>query len=205
MPQTYWHERIPNITTVHKFLSESDVHLRGWNFPHLDRDKSSNFADGRQSYTGFMHHIEANRAYQSGLFIWRGAYWENNSHFRRESEYALSFVNVIYTVTEFYVFLKRYYERISLDAAIKFSIELTHLKDRVLTESDPSSWSLLGSYVAKVPSLRIEQEYIVSELRASAEELAIKTVQKIFEVFNWNNPDANMISGWQQKLLSRTF
>jgi hypothetical protein len=25
------------------------------------------------------------------------------------------------------------------------------------------------------------------------------------EVFNWNNPDANMIRGWQQKLLSRTF
>lgn len=201
MPQTYGRERIPNITTVFKFLSESDVHLRGWNFPHLDRDTSANFANGRQSYTQFRHHIEANRAYQSGLFIWRGAYWGN----RKEHEYALSFVNVIYTVTEFYVFLKRYYERVSLDAAIKVSIELTHLKDRTLTESDSSSWSLLGSYVAKVLSLRIEQEYILPELRASAEELAIKTVQKIFEVFNWNNPDANMIRGWQQKLLSRTF
>jgi hypothetical protein len=58
--------------------------------------------------------------------------------------------------------------------------------------------------IARVPSLRIEQDYSVSELRATAEELAIKVVQKIFEVFNWNNPDANLIRGWQQRLLSRT-
>ena len=63
----------------------------------------------------------------------------------------------------------------------------------------------LGTYVCQIPKLVIEKDYTVAELRASAEERAIKVVQKIFAVFNWNDPDPNMIRMWQQKLLSRTF
>ena len=44
----------------------------------------------------------------------------------------------------------------------------------------------------------------MTELRATAEEIAIGVVQRIFEVFNWNGSDPNMIRGWQQRLLSRT-
>ena len=136
-----------------------------------------------------MHHIEAHRAYQSGLFIWRSSYWEN----------------FIYTVTEFLVFLKRYYERISPESSIHFSLEMTHIEDRALVATDFDALPFLGAYAAKVPGLDINEDYSVSELRASAEEMAIRIVQKIFEVFNWNNPDANMIRGWQQRFLSRTF
>lgn len=204
MPQTYSAERIPNITTVLKFLSESEVSLRGWNFPHLDRDTKSNFAGGRQSNTAFMHHIEAHRAYQSGLFIWRGSYWENYSEFAKQHGYALSFVNVIYTVTEFFLFLKRYYERVAPDAAIRLSIEMTHIKDRALVSTEWDVGLLVHAVKATEPGLVIERDYAVPELRASAEELAIKVVQKILEVFNWLDPDADMIRGWQQRLLSRT-
>src|ERR1700730_7077517 len=97
MPQSYSRERIPNITGIWKVLTESEVSLRGWNFPHMDRDTQSNFANGRQSYTNVMHHVEALRTYQSGLFIWRGSYWENHSQFKKKHAHALSFVNVIYT------------------------------------------------------------------------------------------------------------
>jgi hypothetical protein len=62
----------------------------------------------------------------------------------------------------------------------------------------------MGNYTAKDLSLKIDREYSVPELRATAEEIAINVVQRIFEVFNWNAPDPNMIRGWQQRLLSRT-
>jgi|HubBroStandDraft_6_1064221.scaffolds.fasta_scaffold06658_11 hypothetical protein len=205
MPQTYSRERIPSITAVLKALVESQVSLRGWHFPHFDKDTKSNFSQGRQSHTAFMHHIEAHRAYQSGLFIWRGAYWENSPHFTDQYGEGLSFVNVIYTVTEFVLFLKRYYERVSPDAAVRFSIEMTHIKDRPLIATDFESMPYLGTYAAKEPKLMIEKDFAVPELRASAEEIAIGIIQKIFEVFNWNDPDANMIRSWQQRLLSRTF
>ncbi|HWY69818.1 MAG TPA: ATP-binding protein [Terriglobales bacterium] len=204
MPQDYRSERIPDITTVLKFLSESEVSLRGWNFPHTDKDTKSNFSSGRESYTVFHRYLEAYRAYQSGLFIWQGAYRENEPDFVNRYGKALSFVNVIYEITEMFVFLKRYYERVSPEDSIHVSIELTDIKDRSLAATDVDSASLLGSFYSREPSLWIDRDYTVSEVRASAEELAIKVVKKIFEVFNWNSPDPNMIRGWQQRLLSRT-
>jgi hypothetical protein len=205
MPLKYSRERVPSITEVYKSLVESEVHLRGWNFPHFDKDTKTNFSNGRQSHTNFMHHIEAHRAYQSGLFVWRGLYWENFSDFAKQHGKALSFVNVIYTVTEFLLFFKRYYERISPDASIRFSIEMTDIKDRSLEATDWNTIPFMADYSAKVPSLVIERDYTVPELRASAEEIAIDVIQRIFEVFNWNGSDPNMIRGWQQRLLSRTF
>jgi hypothetical protein len=205
MPLKYHNERVLSITEVSRSLMESQVSFRGWNFPHFNRETDSNFANGRQSYTEFMHHVEAHRAYQSGLFIWRGLYWEHSSHFQTQHEKALSFVNVIYTVTEFLLFFKRYYERISPDASIRFSITMTDIKDRTLEATDWNTLPLMGSYAAKDSSLKIEKEYTVSELRATAEDIAISIVQRIFEVFNWNGPDPNMIRGWQQRLLTRTF
>jgi hypothetical protein len=205
MPQTYSRERVPTITAVYKSLLESEVYLRGWKFPHFDRETQSNFPNGRQSHTAFRHHIEAHRAYQSGLFIWRGLYWENFSDFAKQHGKALSFVNVIYTVTEFLLFFRRYYERVAPDAAIRFSIEMTDIENRALVATDWNTGDLLESCSAKVPGLVIEKDDAVPEIRANAEEIAISIVQKIFEVFNWNAPDANMIRGWQQRLLSRTF
>ena len=196
-------ERVPSITTLYESLLESEVSLRGWNSPHFDREIQSNFANGRQSHTIFMHHIEAHRAYQSGLFVWRGSCWENSSpNFAKEHGKALSFVNVIYTVTEFLLFLKRYYERVAPDAAIRFSIEMTDIEDRALVATDWNSLPLPGNCVARVPKLVIEKDYAVPELRANAEEIAISIVQSTFAVFNWNAPDANLIRGWQQRLRS---
>jgi hypothetical protein len=205
MPQTYSRERVPSITAVYKSLMESEVSLRGWNFPHFDRTTQSNFENGRQSYTAFRHHIEAHRAYQSGLFVWRGMYWEDFSDFAKEHGKALSFVNAIYTVTEFLLFFKRYYERISPDASVRFSIEMTDIKDRALVATGWNIVDFLENYAALVPGLKIEKECTVPDLRASAEEIAITVVQRIFEIFNWNGSDPNMIRGWQQRLLSRTF
>jgi len=205
MPESYNGERLNDITTVLKFLLQAEVSLRGWNFPHTDKENKSNFSDGRQSHTIFHKYIEAYRAYQSGLFIWRGGYREDHLEFAKQYGKALSFINVIYEITEFFVFLKRYYERVAPEATVRVSIELHDIKDRALVATDWDTATFFGTYVCKEAELLIKRDYPVAELRASTEELAIKVVQKIFEVFNWNSPDPNMIRGWQQRLLSRTF
>jgi hypothetical protein len=136
MPQTYAKERIPTITTIIKFLSESEVKLRGWSYPHTNKQTMANFGDGRQSSTVYGRYIEAYRAYQSGLFVWDGAYRENDPAFVKEHhERGLSFVNVIYEITEMFLFLKRYYERVSPEA-VHVSIELMDIKHRALVSTD---------------------------------------------------------------------
>jgi hypothetical protein len=206
-PDSYRRDRIPDKVTLWKALVESEVSLRGWNFPHTDRQNQSNFGNGRQSYTNQSvfgkAYVEAFRAYQSGLFIWRGAYRENEPSFTNQYGKALSFVNVIYEITEMFVFMKRYYERLAPEAIALVSIEVKDINGRALVATDESL--PFDPPVSRVPDLRIDKSYRVDVLRTSAEELAIKVVQEIFEIFNWNDADPNMIRGWQQRLLSRTF
>jgi hypothetical protein len=205
-PRPYSPTRIAKITTVWKLLTEAEVQLRGWSFPYMDRDNQSNFESGRQSHT--VHsvfgrlYVEAFRAYQSGLFVWRGAYREEHSDFVNKYGKALTFVDVIYEMTEMFVFLKRYYERVAPDASLRASITLHGIKNRRLISTEQGL--LFGDFISRISTLPIERDYTVPDLRASAEELAIEVIQKIFEIFNWNNADPNMIRGWQQRLLSRT-
>lgn len=204
---SYRRERIPDKVTLWKALVESQVSLRGWSFPQIDRQNQSNFGNGRQSYTNQSifdkAYVEAFRAYQSGLFIWRGAYRENEPSFTNRYGKALSFVNVIYEITEMFVFMKRYYERIASESIVQVTIQMTDIDGRALVATDEAL--PFDPPVSRVPDLRIEKSYRVDVLRASAEELAIKVLEEIFEIFNWNDADANMIRGWQQRLLSRTF
>ena len=84
-PETYSRER-SHLTTVMKFILEAEVNLRGWNFhtPTRTQSRTSATADNRSS-TIFSAlgtpYIEAYRAYQSGFFIWRGAYREDAAEF----------------------------------------------------------------------------------------------------------------------------
>ena len=206
-PESYRRDRIPDKVTLWKALVESEVSLRGWSFPHANRQTQSNFGDGRQSYTNQSvfgkAYVEAFRAYQSGLFIWRGAYRENEPSFTNQYGKALSFVNVIYEITEMFVFMKRYYERTAPEAIALVSIEMKDINGRALVATDDTL--PFNPPISRVTDMRIDRSYRVDVLRTSAEEFAIKVVQEIFEIFNWNNPDPNMIRGWQQRLLSRTF
>jgi hypothetical protein len=210
MPMVYLADRMPDTATVTRHLFEAQVVLRGWDFPHIDKDTMSNFANGRQSHTNFVfsfRHLEAHRAYRSGLFVWRAAFWEDGPEFseghRRGEGKVLSFVNVIYTVTEMFVFLKRYYSQVAEDGEVHVSLEMKGIKKRrFIALGDAMPWH--GNCVSSEAEWTTEADYSVSELRASAEEIAIGFIRKIFEVFNWNNPDPNWIRMWQQKLLSRT-
>jgi hypothetical protein len=207
-PDMYRRDRIPDKVTLWKAVTESEVSLRGWNFPHTDRQTQSNFSNGRQSYTNQSvlgeAYVEGFRAYQSGLFIWRGAYRENALSFTNQYGKALSFVNVIYEITEMFVFMKRYYERVAPEAIVLVSIEMNDINGRALIATGDAA-PFLDPPVSRVPNLLIEESYTVDALRTSAEELAIKIVQNIFGMFNWNSPDPSMIRLWQQRLLSRTF
>jgi hypothetical protein len=112
---------------------------------------------------------------------------------------------VIFEITEMFLFLKRYYERIAPDAVIHAAIELTDMQNRRLEATEWNMIQFLADYTCKEPRVLIESDYMVAELRTSSEALAAKVVRKIFEVFNWNDPDPSMIQEQQQRLLTRNF
>ena len=42
-------------------------------------------------------------------------------------------------------------------------------------------------------------------LRADPEAIARRIIRKIFELFNWNDPEESILAGWQERLIQRQF
>ncbi len=201
----YMRERIASLASISGLLAECQVTLRGWYFPHFDRENTSNFAHGVQSYTANRglnrRHLEGYRAYQSGVFVWKSEYWENMGANLPAGQKALSFVGVILEVTEYFLFAKRYYEKIAPDSTVHLTVRLTDTQNRFLA-SFGEGW-LHGEYICREPQIQVEAECTVAELMASYDELARKSIRRAYELFNWNDSSDELIKQWQERLVNR--
>lgn len=200
-PATYIEERIADHGILAEVIRSSTVALRGWNFPHTDRETASNFAKGRQSYTVWGRHVEGYRAYFSGLFRWKSAFWEDTE---ARDQKVLSFISAIYQLSEFFQFFKRYYSRVPDIPGLHLAIKLTDVRDRTLVSMDPRV-ALFGHYTSREPQIRLEMDLTIAELQTDAEAIARRLAKRIFRIFNWDDVQDGAISFWQQKLLTRTY
>ena len=204
-PTQYSPKRIPDHQTIKKFIEKSEVQLRGWTFPHTSLENSSNFTMGTQSYRTGNLHSEGYRAYLSGLFAWKGAFWEDKRGLKDEGKLVLSFTDTIYFMTEVLLFCKRYYELIAPEDSIHLDVLLNGTRDRRLAPVKHPALALSDWYVAKENPIRIQEDIRVVELKASYKEIANKIIRQIFTIFNWNDAKESTIDGWQTQLLERRF
>lgn len=202
----YVRDRIPTLASISSLLTESQVTLRGWYFPHLEPHNSSNFARGVQFYMSGMSsgHLEGHRAYQSGVFVWRSTLWEDTVASMNTGEKALSFLGVIWDITEFFLFAKRYYEKPAADATIGLTIRLTDTGNRTLKAfGDVREDSLPVGCTCREPQVEIRTECTVARLAASYDELARIAIRRVYDLFNWNTSGEEMIRSWQGRLMNR--
>jgi len=199
-PVTYAQERISDYGTLAELIRASTVALRGWSFPHTDRETASNFARGRQSYTVWERYVEGYRAYFSGLFRWKSAYRENTLV---PDQKVLSFISAIFQLTEFFQFFKRYYSRVPDTSGVHVAIKLTDVRDRTLVSMDPTV-ELWGGYTSREPVIVLGLDLTMAELQTDGEAIARRLAKRVFGIFNWDDVQDNTISFWQQKLLTRT-
>jgi hypothetical protein len=201
----YMRERIAQLGSIPPLLTECQVTLRGWYFPHVERERTSNFARGVQSYTVTQHlprrYLEGYRAYQSGLFVWKSQYWEDTAANVPSGQKALSFTGVIFGITEYFLFAKRYYEKVAPDSTVHLTVRLTDTQNRTLASFDPAV--SLNVYVCQERQVQVGIECTVAELVASYEELARKAIRRVYELFNWNDSSDEMMKYWQERLLNR--
>ncbi|MBI2819458.1 MAG: ATP-binding protein, partial [Acidobacteria bacterium] len=161
-PIEYDPKRIADHKAIRDLIAKSEVHLRGWNFPHTDRDNATNFQKGRQSFTIWEEHIEAYRAYQSGLFVWKMVFWEDASGKSAPDTPVLSFISAIWSITEFTLFMKRYYEELLSDGDLRLDIALIGTSGRRLVSFKPEV-SLRQNYVSKEGTIRLQEDMQVVE------------------------------------------
>jgi hypothetical protein len=175
--------------------------LRGWDFPHTDREDASPFADGFQSVTHWAVHHEAYRLYLSGLFVWRKLHQEDFEDDRFHG--TLMFESVIWTYTEIWTFASRLLGQLmeSGDAVVK--ITLTGLSGRTLKPSRPSV-SVWPGRTAQEDSLTQVHVMSLGELRADHLEYAARDAIDLLELFD-APIEAHVVRQWQERLLNREF
>lgn len=207
-PESYIADRMPSTSQLQRLVQESAISLRGWTFPIVGRVAGAawiNFDGGSQSFfNGHGQRPEALRVYKSGLVVWSSGMGEDTWH-GLAGQNVISFVALLYSVTEWVLFAKRFYETIlSVDERVHLTVRGSGIKGRRLISVDPSA-VLYGDFHTEVPRFEVRETVGVSELRADPEAIARRIIRKIYELFNWNDPDEKMLQSWQQKLLLRQF
>lgn len=181
-PSQYLPERIPNLPNLQRFIKESQVSLRGWPFPFLG-------SSGEQSAfnTGFQGHVdspdirEGFRFYKSGLFVFKRALWEDLKDYKtKKDKRTLSFINVIYNLTEWLLFLSRLHELIGTTDSVRIQVRLVGCKNRQLASFDARVHLQSEWYESHEDIISFQHDYTVEELRASPKEIAGAVAKHIF-------------------------
>lgn len=202
-PTSYIQTRVNKPNDLKEYIQKSEVRLRGWDFPHTSWDTASSFTRGWQSYTisDRVNQMEGYRVYQSGLFIFKGIL-EEDLEFNSSNGFLLSYINTIWSITEFFLFLKRYYKQISSEEDIYYCLILNKAKDRQLISANPSI-KLSENYICEENTIKIEGYIKGVELSASFKGIANSVIQKIFWGFKASDIAEQTIDQWQTQLLEK--
>ena len=209
-PVNYSERRVKDPIAIKLLLDKSIVSLRGWSFPHAqnnsDHGGKSNFSNGVQSFTDWEGYLEGFRVYLSGLFVWKGKFLEETDRYKkRTGKILLEFVHCIWSVTEFFLFLKRFYEQVESADDLYISISLYGCNNRKLTSTD-FGVPLWDNYTCmQEEPIVVEQNIKLVELKASYKEIAARVIKQIFLIFNWYSVSDAIIEEWQTKLIERKF
>ncbi len=146
-----------------KARDDAQVALRGWYFPHVDRERVGNFAEGIQSATTWEVHHEAHRAFVSGLFLWRGLVRED---FESGFAKTLMYESTIWSFVEICLFASRFLSAILESGNVVVDAAIHGLAGRRLVASRPSV-SLWGDRFTEEEDFRQQVAMPLGELRVA--------------------------------------
>ncbi|MBA7508708.1 hypothetical protein ES705_00640 [subsurface metagenome] len=202
-PVDYIGERFKDQSEVKEAIRRSEVNLLGWNFPHTDlKGGDSNFSHGRQSITTWEEFIEGYRAYQSGLFYWQRAFVEDIKEISYEGSRVIDFIRTIRYVTEFFLFLKRYYSSFR-NVNINVELYLSNIEDRRINTLNPALDINWHEFFSREKNIVIVKKYDISEIQLKHKEIANNIIRKIFKVFNADDIEESIIDSWQDKIINK--
>ena len=200
-PVDFKNDRITEYPALKKLMESAKVFIRGWYFPHTDTNGgASNINKGIQSHTIWDQFAESYRVLMNGLFIWSSVFWEDTKGMQREGHPVLSYVSAIYSLTEFFLFFKRYYEFLSYDGDVNIMIKLNKTNGRML-HFDGQVRMPFSRYICQDKSIIIEKPLDVVTLKSEYRELAIASAKEVFALFNADDIHEKAIESWQKKIL----
>lgn len=221
-PGIYNRERIGSISGCVSLVERYAVRLRGWSFPYLSTGREA--LELGSNSIGFsvniLGRIEYWRLYQSSQLVYFSAVPERSmpdwdAKLRHESRHHigrfadvppdripgfLSVGNLLYSMTEFFLFAGRLSSGGIYDGAVTIRISLHGAQGYVLTTDQRHAWWL--DYACSDPYLDHSWAIPAAELALNAPEKSIDAAIWFYQRFGWLDPAVDVLRAEQDKLLS---
>lgn len=202
-----------------ELVQSNGVRLRGWDFPHYD----PNTVVRDQRYIGVQvdweRHVEMWRMFRSGQFVYFGAPWDlamdHQERLFREFQHVmvadpsqresvpgvLSFVGMIYSVTEFYVFTARLAKALETSGML-LDVGLKNVENWALVAGETAvPWHLF--YQCRTRNIQISEADYDRLVNDPVGDAAI-ALREIFACFGWDN-SAGAVKSWQERFMAGRF
>jgi len=186
-PTNYDDNLISSLDECEKLITESQVSLRGWNYPHIDpqgfvrpcENSTSSYCNWPE---GPMY--EYWRFYKTGQFVHIFALREDlridekkikefQSEYSTQATKYLSILSTLYSITEIFEFASRLFSKLDKAKGAEIIIELHDVQGRVLM-----FWDTFARTLYKAYTCNYENNIIKKEIKLSREDL-IKNSSKI--------------------------
>lgn len=223
-PSAYTEKAIGNLSECKSTVLTSSVELRGWDYPHVpvqNDDKQEIYSKDSNRYESWIDwsiHKEVWRFYKSGKFIHLRGLFE---HWYDDYEVFLApnplpnlapstvvdVINVIYTVTEMYVYLYNLASHMQDISDFELRINLNNVEGNKLVVLDPARAGLHGNLTTHTTDINVTKITLHKADLIDKEQmlkLAREAMQTVFENFEWQASES-LLEEEQKKLLLRRF
>ena len=204
-PTTFRERRINDIAALLPLLEGCVVSVRGWDFPHIDRQQQViTHIDYIQQESDWDQFTERWRFYQSGQFTilramhsdWRdqSAWHRPDPGWRRGGQLGIG--EALYTLFEIFELAARLSNTAAGDDRMRVAITAGGLEGRMLIVDDPLRAGIpRADYVAGIPAFPMEFVKPRTDLLADPAGLAVEAGRELFARFNRNIP-TERLSEW---------
>jgi len=200
---------------LHELVTENAVQLRGWDLPH------AHGVENAQEYVfnavDWEMHLEFWRLYKSGQFVMSSSFWdirgEIQSQLRQQFNFVMaspeqkesvrlvvSFVGMIYSVTEYHLFASRLAKAIDI-VDFTFELALHNIENIAIVPGELGvPWSAFYRSAVDEIRLKAASREVVADPLASS----VSALREIFECFQWDNSEG-AIKHWQERFMAGRF
>lgn len=223
-PTTYTDSAVSSLSECKLAISESAVLLRGWDYPHVptqDDEKQGIYPKDSNHYESWIDwsiHKEVWRFYKSGKFIQlRGLFeqWYDeyevflapNPLAMLEPNSVVDIIEVIFTLTEAYLFLYNLSEHMREIESFELRISMCNMENKKLVVLDPSRTPLHWQPISHTENIVAASEVLKKADLIDKEQmlkLARQAARTVFDNFEWQ-PNESLLEELQAKLQSRSF
>jgi hypothetical protein len=192
----------------HERVAKANVSLRGWDYPHIQRNPehggAANAGDYAENWCEWGHHVEFWRMYRSAQFLHYRTLWEDLSDEgqNRPDGRALSVLGAIYTVTEVAEFLSRLHNGGLYETGAWLSVTLGNAADRKLWISESNRMPFYDDKSTAAAQIVVERTLTSADLQGQAGAISLSILAELFDHFGWN-PDTSLIQGDQERFYKR--